>query len=340
MRRITMTVLALLMAAGARADVAADLAAAADKLKAALPEAQQAQLILPFEQKERVRWSFFPGEHDGLRLGDCDEAAQAAMLGVARTALSASGFEKTELVRQLDDVLGAAAPDRYSAGNYYLAIWGTPGAEGAWALRWEGHHLSLNWLVKDGKVMASTPQFIGSNPANVLEGPRIGLRVQSAEEDQARALLQALSDDQRAIAIAGAEAPGDITTSMNPRVRGIDPAGIEYSALNAEQQTQLRALIQLYIDVQAEPLQAARAAALSEDALAATRFAWFGGTESGQPHYYRIQGPGYVIEYANTQNNANHIHTVWRDFENDFGRDVLEEHLAMFHGVSFLGAAL
>jgi len=330
-RIIAGTLAVLLCATGAYADAAADLIVAAQRLRDSLPEDQREAAFLPFEAKERERWSFFPGEHDGLPIGACDEAGQAAMLEVARAGLSAAGFAKTEIVRQLDDVLKEDAPDRYAAGQYFLAVWGQPAAEGAWALRWEGHHLSLNWLIKDGKVMASTPQFIGSNPALVGSGPRAGLRAQPEEEDLARALLHSLSEEQRAKALIAPEAPGDIITAMKPRVRNMEAEGIPYTELDEAQQTQLRALMQIYIDVQNATVREARGAALEPEALAATTFAWLGGSESGQGHCYRIHGPGYVIEYANTQGGANHIHTVWRDFENDFGRDVLQEHLALFH---------
>ncbi len=300
-------------------------------LREALGPAQSGSLQFEFDDKARTVWSFFPGEHPGIALADCSEAQKAAMLDCVRLALSASGFAKTELVRSLDDVLAQDNPTNYSSGNYFLSIWGEPGEKGPWSMRWEGHHLSLNWLIKDGRIMSSTPQFLGSNPAKVLEGPLKDTRVQAQEEDLARALLQSFDERQRTQAVAGPDAIADVLTHMKSDAEPLEEVGLPYTELNEAQQAMLRELIEVYIQLQAAPIAEQRANALTEEALAQVRFAWFGGTEIGDKHYYRIHGSGWVIEYANTQNNANHIHTTWRDFSNDFGRDILREHLARFH---------
>lgn len=290
------------------------------------------RLQYAFDDKARTIWSFFPGDHPGVPLSACNEEQQQALLECVRAALSASGFSKVETVRALDDVLAEENPDTYSASKYFLSVWGEPGEKGPWSLRWEGHHLSLNWLIKEGRVMASTPQFIGSNPARVLEGPLKDTRAQSQEEDLARALMQSLNEEQRSKALAGDEAIADVITHMKSEAVAPEEAGISYAELDPEQQKQLRALIQVYVDVQARPIAETRMAALEEDSLQQTRFAWYGGLQAGDKHYYRIQNPAWVVEYANTQNNANHIHTTWRDFANDFGRNILRDHLAYHHG--------
>lgn len=296
------------------------------------------KLQFEFDDKARTVWSFFPGEHPGVALAGCNDLQKEAMLDCVRLALSASGFAKTELVRSLDDVLAQDNPTNYSSGNYFLSIWGEPGEKGPWSMRWEGHHLSLNWLIKDGRVMSSTPQFVGSNPAKVLEGPLKDTRAQAQEEDLAREFLQLLDETQRTKAIAGADAIADVLTHMKSEAEPLEDAGVAYAELDEAQKAKLRELIEVYVAMQAAPIAEQRAAALTEEALAQVRFAWFGSTEVGEKHYYRIHGGGWVIEYANTQNNANHIHTTWRDFSNDFGRDVLREHLALFHsGDSLLG---
>ena len=293
------------------------------------------RLQYAFDDKARTIWSFFPGEHPGVPLSSCNEEQQQALLECVRVALSASGFSKVETVRALDDVLAEDNPDSYSASKYFLSVWGEPGEKGPWSLRWEGHHLSLNWLIKEGRVMASTPQFIGSNPARVLEGPLKDTRAQSQEEDIARALIQSLSEEQRSKALAGDEAIADVITHMKSEAEAPEEAGISYADLEPEQQQRLRALIQVYVDVQARPIAEGRTSALEEESLQQTRFAWYGGQQPGEKHYYRIQNPAWVIEYANTQNNANHIHTTWHDYANDFGRNILREHLAYHHGEAF-----
>jgi len=334
-RRAAVVVAFALTVPAVHAEVVEKLVAAATELHAALPEDARAVAFRPFEDAERERWSYFPGEHPGLSLAQCPPEAKPLVLATVRAALSGAGFEQTEMVRQLDDVLEG---DGYSSLFYFLTVWGQPSAEATWAMKWEGHHLSLNWLIQDGRIMASTPQFIGSNPAEVrVEGPLLGHRAQAQEEDLARALITGLDAEQQSVAIASGEAIREVVTAMKPKVRpdrierAGEESGIGYGALNTAQQAQLRELIQVYIDVQSAPVRERRASVLDEAALAETRFAWFGGLEPGQPHYYRILAPTYVIEYANTQNGANHIHTVWRDFDNDFGRDVLAEHLALFH---------
>lgn len=295
------------------------------------PELSEA-LNKEFDEKGRTDWSFFPGEHPGVSIGACNETQQAALLDVLKTALSASGFEKTELVREIDDVLAKSDGPQYSSHNYYLSVWGEPGEKGPWSLRWEGHHISLNWLIRDGRVMASTPQFLGTHPAVVTdEGPLKGVKPQAQEEDLGRALVKSLTAEQRKVAVVEPEAIKDVVTHMKSEAERLEDKGIPYGQLTADQQEQLRKLIQVYIDVQAAPIAKARESALTPETLAQIKFAWYGGIEPGEKHYYRIQAANWVIEYANTQHEVNHIHTTWRDFGNDFGRDVLREHLAMFH---------
>lgn len=296
-----------------------------------LAPAQQDKFQFEFDDKSRTQWSFFPGEHPGVSIGECSAAQQEALLAVVKTALSASGFEKTELVRVLDDLLAKTDGPNYSAKNYYLAIWGEPGAKTPWSLRWEGHHISFNWLVRDGRIMSSTPQFIGTHPARVMEGPLKDTYPQAQEEQLARALVNDLDAGQKSAAVVSPDALKDVITHMKSEVERLDDTGIAYDKLNEAQQAKLRELIQVYIDVQAAPIAKDRAKVLTPESLAAVKFAWYGGTQPGEPHYYRIQGNGWVIEYANTQHNVNHIHAAWRDFSNDFGRDVLREHLAMYH---------
>lgn len=302
---------------------AAELATSVQGLVQALDPVQLDALTLRFDDDEREDWSFFPGVRSGLRIGDLQPLLQEQVLAVLKTGLSATGYDKAAEIRSLEEVLGG----NYNTGNYYLTLFGTPEADAAiWGLRWEGHHLSLNWTIAGGKVIATTPQFLGANPAEIKAGPREGARALAEEEDLARALLASLDETQRAAAIIADTAPADILTGMSREAAIQENLGVAWNDLSEAQQGQLMTLIETYAEVQRPALKEARLADLKAGGLEHIRFAWMGGTDKGEGHYYRIQGATFLIEYDNIQNNANHVHTVWRDFEGDFGRDVLKEH--------------
>ena len=300
----------------------------AKELELSLSDEQKAKLFVPFDDAARIGWSFFPGERKGLTLYDMSLEQRELARHVFAAALSDRGMRKVENIESLEDVLHALSPNDTSRDRekYTLAIFGTPGTEKPWGLRWEGHHLSLNWTVADGKLIASTPQFLGTNPAEVLEGPRKGLRVLSVEEDLARSLVKSLDEKQRTTGILSDTAPADIITRMEREVSMLEDKGIAYAEMTPAQQGMLNALIDEYASVQAPELARERVERLKAAGMEKIRFAWMGGLEKGEGHYYRVQGPTFIIEYDNTQNNANHVHTVWRDFKNDFGRDLLLEH--------------
>jgi hypothetical protein len=208
---------------------------------------------------------------------------------------------------------------------YYFTVFGTPSEQGAWGWRYEGHHASLNWTVVDGRLVATTPQFLGANPADVRDGPQKGTRALAAEEDLGRAFVKSLSADQGAQAVLSKDAPRDILTGASRQAAIQEDRGISYAKLTPEQQGLLLSLIQEYASAQTPAVAQARLARVKAD-LPAIKFAWMGGLGKGQGHYYRIQGSTFLIEYDNTQNNANHIHCVWREFKGDWGRDLLTEH--------------
>lgn len=319
-----------MLAASAAAAQEPALLDAVRQLSETLSADERAQLFMPFNSDERLNWHFVPKGRPGLYLKEVDEAKQAAVLEVVRAGLSDAGYEKVETIRSLENVLremeGAAHRD---PELYALQVYGDPGSEGAWMVRYEGHHISLNWTVLDGEVIATSPQFLGANPAQVrIEHALKGTRALGAEEDLGRRLLLALGDDQRAQAVVADEAPRDILTSNQREASMQADEGIAYADMTEEQQGLLISLIELYASVQPPDIARARLDALREAGLEAVKFAWMGGTEEGVGHYYRIQGPTFLIEYDNTQNDANHVHTVWRDFKGDFGRDLLKEHYA------------
>jgi hypothetical protein len=251
---------------------------------------------------------------------------------LARSLLEAGlgqrGYLKATTVMELEAVLRELGgnPEVRDPERYYFSVFGAPSADSAWGWRMEGHHLSLNFTIARGTMVATAPAFFGANPARVRSGSREGLRALAAEEDIARELVSALSAEQRTVAIIAAEAPRDIMTGNSNEIDPLSPAGIAVNQLDARQSALLVRLIDEYLARMADDLAAARRARLEETDFATVTFAWAGAIEPGQPHYYRVQGPSFLIEFDNTQNDANHIHSVWRDFAGDFGRDLLREH--------------
>jgi hypothetical protein len=207
---------------------------------------------------------------------------------------------------------------------YFLSVFGDPGS-GSWGWRAGGHHLALNYtLAADGRISAS-PLFFGANPALTrLVGPVV-LRPLAAEEDLGRELLAAQAPDQRAMAVVSPVAPGDILQRNRPRVEAGPPDGLPAGRMLPQQRAMLEGLVRHYLDRLPAELAAAEAARVTPEAGEALRFAWAGGAEPGQPHYYRVQGPRLLIEYDNVQDGANHIHAVWRDPEGDFGQSTAGE---------------
>ena len=308
------------------AEPAPAMAKAADAFLAALEPARRAKASLPFNSENRLDWHFVPRDRQGLPLKEMSADERRAALALLRSGLSARGFTKVDAILHLEEVLfaleGAAMRD---PGLYYFTVFGKPSDKGAWGWRYEGHHASLNWTVLDGRVVGSTPQFLGANPADVRDGPQKGRRALAAEEDLGRALVTSLKAEQRAEAVLSTDAPRDIVTG-NSRAAAIqEDRGIAYAKLSPDQQGVLLSLIQEYASAQATAVAQARLARVKAE-LPRVKFAWMGGLEKGQGHYYRIQGPTFLIEYDNTQNQANHIHCVWREFKGDWGQDLLAEH--------------
>ncbi len=208
---------------------------------------------------------------------------------------------------------------------YYFSIFGEPGPKATWGWKYEGHHLSQNWTIVNGTALATTPQFFGANPAEVRQGSKVGLRALAAEEDLGYELLRALDASQRPSAIIDPKSPNDILTTNTRDAAIQEDRGLAYSAMTAAQQAILMRLIDEHAGAQVGAVAHERLAKAKGD-LSRVKFSWMGGTEKGQGHYYRVQGPAFLIEFDNTQNDANHIHQVWRDFKGDWGRDLLAEH--------------
>jgi hypothetical protein len=301
---------------------------AARSFLASLTPEQKQKAQLPFQGDERMNWFYTPVPRKGLPLKEMTDAQRRAAMDLLRAGLSEKGYTKAETIRALEDVLVELGgnPRQRDKELYFFTVFGEPGAKATWGWRYEGHHLSQNWTVVNGTALATTPQFFGANPAEVRTGANKGTRVLAAEEDLAYELLRSLDANQQKAAIVDATAPGDILTE-NKRDAAIQAdTGLAYAKMTAAQKALLVKLIEENAAAQPEAIARERLARLKTAGLDAVKFAWMGGVEKGQGHYYRVQGPTFLIEFDNTQNDANHIHLVWRDFKGDWGRDLLADH--------------
>jgi hypothetical protein len=309
----------------ARDRLIAEVAKAANGFLAALPEDRRLGAKAAFQSRDRTTWRYTPGGRPGLPLQDMSSAQREAAQALLRSFLSADGFLKVQSIIALEAVLRELERwDERDPGRYWFLVFGEPGGESPWGVRVEGHHVSLHLAVIKGRFVSSTPTFLGANPAEVRSGPRKGSRALAAEEDAARALLDSLNPAQRGEAIVEASPYGDIVTRNRAKADPLEGRGIAFAALTPPQQQQLLALIEVYAGTMKPKLAEERLAKIRTAGLDAIRFAWAGPAARGQPHYYRVQGPTFLIEFDNS--GGNHIHTVWRDFEGDFGRDLLREH--------------
>jgi hypothetical protein len=328
---VTLSTLALTGRAGPSP---AAMAAAATRFLESLTPEQRQQATFDFDGAERTHWHFIPTEifpRNGLTIKQMTSAQRTLARALLQTGLSQRGYLTASQIMELENVLAAleAAQPRFvrDPERYFFSIFGTPSTHHTWGWRVEGHHVSLHFTVVDGTLVAGAPSFFGANPAEVREGPKKGTRVLGPEEDAARALLESLDPGQRAQAIITATAPGDIVTMTNLKLDPLSPEGLPASALTAGQRALLRKLVEVYTGYMADDIAADRLARIEKAGWDRVAFAWAGALERGQKHYYRVQGPTFLIEYDNTQNDGNHIHSVWRDFHGDFGEDLLREHV-------------
>ena len=316
--------------AGDFGKVSEEMAAAASGLWKALSSEQQAKARFEFKDEERLNWHFIPRERKGLPLKEMNPDQRKLAMALLATGLSPKGLEKATTIMSLEQVLfemeGPNGKMKRDPELYYFSIFGTPDAKGTWGWRVEGHHLSLNITVAAGKAIAATPAFFGSNPGEVKNGPRKGVRVLGNDEEMGRAIVKSMTDDQKAVTIWTKDAPKEMILVPKEKIRLLTPAGIGWEKLNPKQQEALWVLVQEYAnrlrgELAAQDLDKAEKA--GKDKLS---FAWAGGLERGEPHYYRVQGPTFVIEYDNVQNGANHVHSVWHDPASNFGEDILRLH--------------
>jgi hypothetical protein len=322
---------ALLLALPAFADEATSIDAmksAADSFLGSLDAEKRAKASFPFESDQRENFKFTPQNRSGLPIKEMTEAQHIAAMKLLDTVLSDKGKLKAAQIITLEGVLAEMEknPTYRDNGKYYVSIFGTPGDAKAWGWKFEGHHLALNYTVINGKEVAVTPSFFAANPGEVREGPHKGMRVLAAEEDLAMALANLLLEAGKKEVIFSEKAPSEILTAENRKVTALEPVGLLASEMSPEQKKALLALINEYIGRHRKELADADMQKIEKAGIDKIRFGWAGGTKRGEAWYYRVQGPTFLMEAANTQNNANHIHATWRDFEGDFGHDKLSEH--------------
>ena len=335
--------LALLTSAYHRANSVSAMTRGAQAFLTSLTPEQQAKAKLSFDGDERFFWHYIPSDdipkryngkpRMGLTLREMTGAQQHLAIALLSAGLSQSGFIKAASIMSLEDVLKVMEKDtvdRRHPGKYHFSIFGTPSDEGTWGYRVEGHHVSLHFTVAKGKL-SGTPTFFGSNPHEVREGPRAGFRVLAQEEDLGRSLMQSLDAGQQKTATVAEKAFNDILTEATRKAAlAGQPNGLAAGKMNARQRALLNDLMDEYVSNVNETVAAQRREQIKK-AGNNLYFAWAGPVEKGQPHYYRVSSPVFLIEYDNTQNGANHSHTVWRDYEGDFGLDMLGDHLNSAH---------
>lgn len=304
--------------------------ASARRLVEATPESKRGAVLLPFTEDARSNWNYTPRRRDGIAWKTMDAAQREATTALLRSALNDRGIDKVRALMALEITLReleSSSESYRDPDNYAVALYGTPG-EGGWGWRFEGHHLSLHFSLEGDRYVSSLPQFFGANPAEVTRegagGPKTGFRLLGAEEDLAREWLGSLNPAQRRQAVFDSRPYGDIISRNAARAEPLDEVGLAWANMDAGQQARALKLIAVFAEHLRPELAEARLQRVRSSPMDSIRIGWAGSTQPRKPHYFRIQGAGFLIEYDNS--GGNHVHSVWRDFEGDFGRDVLREH--------------
>jgi hypothetical protein len=305
----------------------------ANRLLAALDSHQRGKASLPFDSDERMNWHFVPKERKGLSLREMTPDQKHLASALLAAGLSQTGYIKAVTIMSLEDVLKLMENDsgeRRNPEKYYFSVFGTPSDGATWGFRVEGHHLSQNYTVVHGTVVDG-PSFFGANPAEVRQGARTGLRTLAGEDDLGLELMHALDEPQRKVAIVDATAYQEILTAASRKaaLQG-QPSGLSAATMNGRQFDALMTLMEEYAHNVPDELAEHRMAQVNH-ANRNIYFAWSGGINRGDRRYYRVQTPSFLIEFDDTQDNANHIHSVWRDLTGDFGRDLLQQHYEDSH---------
>ena len=317
--------------------VAGQMSDAAKAFVSSLNAEQKAKATFEYMDGERVFWYYPPMNRHGLALRDMEPAQRELAMAVLASGLTDESYEQAKLIIEHEDVLGPLEKENgiktfvRDTTLYYFTIFGEPGGEGAWGWRVEGHHVSIHFSIMGDKVISTTPFFFGANPAEVRKGPKNGLRILGVREDLAFDLMNSLDEKQVEESIICDAAPADIVTFNSSKASLMTYEGLPASKMNGAQKELLLALVAEYVNQVSTELAEQKLADLKKTGLDHLHFAWAGPVTKDEPHYYRIHGGDFVVEFDNRQDGANHIHSVWRDVENDFAADVLREHLILYH---------
>jgi hypothetical protein len=336
-------VLALVVVAGLGAKRAsmrnvAMMTEAANAFLTSLPQDQRARAAFAFEAPERVRFHFIPPEsfeRHGVPIKEMGQAQRERAHALLRTGLSQRGYMTATQIMEAEGILQMLEGGRGQFSRdpqlYFVSVFGTPSATGTWGWRFEGHHLSLQYTIVEGDITVSSPTFLAANPAEVPDGPRRGMRALARQEDAGRAMLSALTPEQREVAIQEDIPVRDVVARVALDIDPLAAVGVAASDLDDPQREILMEIVHAYTDVMAEEIAALRLAKVEDAGIENLRFAWAGGTKRGEMSYFRVQGPTFLIEFSNTMNDPNHIHSGWREFGAEFGRDILAEHMRNDH---------
>lgn len=338
MKRLALFSLIFGLALSTRAheEVAAnEMAAAANNLIAALAPEQKTASVYALNHDHRLDWHFIPKERKGTTLKEMTAEQRHLTTALLGASLSSQGLMKAGSIMSLESILAVIeGPSRRFPRDpelYHISIFGEPGPGKTWGWRFEGHHLSLSFTVVKGQHISATPSFMGTNPDIVKEGSRQGLQVLADEQRLGFELANSLTADQKRKAVFSDQAPADIITEAKRKVSPLEPQGIGWAELTGDQKELIWKLVKLYVQRARGEIADADLKKITDGGQDKLHFAWAGGFKHGEGHYYRIQGPTFLIEYDNTQNNANHIHAVYRDFADDFGEDLLKKHYDEAH---------
>ena len=319
------------------ASVASSMSDAAHAWLDSLNSEQRSKATFHYMDGERIFWYYPPLNRHGLPLRDMDGNQRNLALSLLATGLTDETNRQANLIIEHEEVLG---PLEAESGHvtwprdpelYYWTVFGDPTGSDPWGWRAEGHHLSVHYSVWGDQILAVTPFFLGANPAEVRKGPKLGQRILGQREDLAIELMASLDAGQRGKAIIHDNAPWDILGYNSSKQAIHNDEGLAARDLNGTQKEMLMTLISEYIGGVPEPVAADRMARIRDTGLDDYRLVWAGALDRSRDHYYRIHGGQFIVEFDNIQNGANHIHSVWRDVENDFAQDVLRDHHLLYH---------
>ena len=318
-------------------EIAKELAVTAQRFLDTLEPGMQAKYL--FQDAERGNFHFFPVSRRGVPLKQLKEGQRHLALALMSATLSHVGNQKALTIMSLGDYLKETdkTPNIHrDSDQYHITIFGTPAPDGTWGYRFEGFHLSLNVTVIRGRWISVTPSFIGAIPATIPEGPRKGLQVLEQETELGRALAKSLTPEQRQTGFGKipdflTETVGGFVTGNKRKLERAKPHGLAAADMTAPQRELLMKLVRTHIGRIRKELADQDLTRIDRAGAEKIHFQWAGGLKAGEPHHYLIQGPTFLIEYDNTQDGANHVHCIYRDFHNDFG-DALVEHFQKGHG--------